>query len=458
MQITIYSNFSKEANSTKQPSGGTAVNCTLKEDTSVLNPVFILDMTDASINYVSWVIGGITRYYFVTDVVYLRNTTIEVHCKSDPMATFKAAIGASSQYVTRAASASNNYIVDNLYPVTTDISYQAVEFSGLSGHFPINHGGYYVIGVVGQNTGLGIDYYRMTPAEFSAFLRYMYGGSYLDAPLTEISNELQKELVNPLQYIVSVQWYCCDIWNGVQVSSIPFGYWDAPCSAMRLTSLVQKYEDTLTLPAHPQTSGTDREYLYSNPYTRLTLSVLSFGDIALDPSWFAKDKAVAIRVQVDYATGAGTMELFSRTSSGSGMRLMLVHGQIGVPMQISQINQNFIQYAVGIVSTAAAFATGNFMGTLSGVGDAAQGLLPQMNTVGSMASRVAFEYVPAIICTFRNIVSADTVRLGKPLMANRTINTLSGYVQVERPDVDIIGTVQEKDEIIAYMQGGFYYE
>ena len=52
----------------------------------------------------------------------------------------------------------------------------------------------------------------------------------------------------------------------------------------------------------------------------------------------------------------------------------------------------------------------------------------------------------------------DREHLGSPLMAKRTINTLSGYVQVERPDVDIIGTVQEKDEIVAYMQGGFYYE
>lgn len=458
MQITIYDNFSKEANSTKQPSGGSLVTCTLKEDVSILNPVFILQSTNASINYVSWTIGGITRYYFVTDVIFINNTQIELHCKSDPMATFKTAIGSSSQYVTRAASASNNYIIDEAYPLTTDISYQAVEFSGLSSQFPINHGGYYVIGIVGQNTGLGIDYYRMTPAEFSAFLRYLYGGSYLDAPLTEISNELQKELVNPLQYIVSVQWFCCDTWNGVVVSSIPFGFWNAPCSAMRLSSLVEDYTDTLTLPSHPQTVNTDREYLFSNPYTRLTLSVLSFGDIALDPSWFVKSKAVGIRVQVDYATGAGTMELFAQTGSGSGMRIMLVHGQIGVPMQISQINQNIIQSAVGIVSTAAAALSGNFIGSISGVGDAAKGLLPQMNTVGSMSSRVAFMYVPAIICCFRNITSADTVRLGKPLMANRTINTLSGYIQVEKPDVDIIGTVQEKEEIVSFMQSGFYYE
>ena len=52
MQITIFSGFSKEHNSTKQPSGGTVVNCYLKDDTSLINPVFVLDSANFSVNYV----------------------------------------------------------------------------------------------------------------------------------------------------------------------------------------------------------------------------------------------------------------------------------------------------------------------------------------------------------------------------------------------------------------------
>lgn len=54
MQITLFSGFSKEHNSTKQPTGGTAVNCYLKDNTSLINPVFILDSADFSVNYVQW--------------------------------------------------------------------------------------------------------------------------------------------------------------------------------------------------------------------------------------------------------------------------------------------------------------------------------------------------------------------------------------------------------------------
>lgn len=455
MQITIYSGFSKEANSTKQPTGGTAVGCTLKENTSIINPVFILQGANFSTNYVSW--NG--RYYFVDDVVSVRNGAVEVHCSVDVLATYKNEIGSSTQYVVRSASRANNYAIDAAYPLTTDISYSFVTFDALYNHFSASTGGYYVVGVIGQNTGLGVDYYRMTAAEFATFVRYLYGGSFLDAPTTEISIELQKELVNPFQYITSVMWFPCDTWQGTQVSSIPFGFWNATgCSALRLTSLTQRYEDAVTLPNHPQEANTDRYYLYSNPYTRLNLSCFTFGDMALDASNFIKERQIALQLIVDYATGVGTLGIFARQTSGAGVRIQLVHGQVGVPMQISQITQNLVQSAVGVVGAAIAGVTGNFIGTASGLGDAVNGLLPQTTTKGTMSSRVAFMYTPSIVCTFRNITSADTVHLGKPTMQHLTINTLSGFVQVEEPDVNITGTPAEKNKIAGYMQSGFFYE
>ena len=74
----------------------------------------------------------------------------------------------------RSASQSNNYAVDNLYPLTTDISYGSAVFEGLSDHFPTNSGGYYVIGVVGQNTGLGVDYYRWLYTAFTRASEKLY--------------------------------------------------------------------------------------------------------------------------------------------------------------------------------------------------------------------------------------------------------------------------------------------
>ena len=72
MNITLY-RFSKPNNSTKQPSGGTSISCVLKENTSILNPVFILKNNDFDYNYCKWN----NRYYFINDIVSLANNYSE---------------------------------------------------------------------------------------------------------------------------------------------------------------------------------------------------------------------------------------------------------------------------------------------------------------------------------------------------------------------------------------------
>ena len=121
MQVTFYSSFSKKINSTKVPSGtgteaGTTKTVVLKNPTSVLSPVFILTGYDLSYNFVKW--GS--RYYFVNDIIIVHNDVAEYHCSTDVLATYKTVIGASTQYVTRAASAAVSAINDAIYPTKAD--------------------------------------------------------------------------------------------------------------------------------------------------------------------------------------------------------------------------------------------------------------------------------------------------------------------------------------------------
>ena len=50
MNITVYDNFKKAVNSTKQPSGGRTISVRLKDNCSVVNPVFRLKSNDKAIN------------------------------------------------------------------------------------------------------------------------------------------------------------------------------------------------------------------------------------------------------------------------------------------------------------------------------------------------------------------------------------------------------------------------
>ena len=60
--------------------------------------------------------------------------------------------------------------------------------------------GYYVVGVVNPNAGGGVSYYALNESTFAQFMSYMFSDSILDSD-AEISITIQKELVNPFQYV-----------------------------------------------------------------------------------------------------------------------------------------------------------------------------------------------------------------------------------------------------------------
>ena len=451
MQITIFSGFSKEHNSTKQPTGGTDVSCYLKDDTSLIRPVFVLESGNFSVNYVQW--GN--RYYFVDDVVSIRNGAVELHCSVDALASWKTQIGSSSQYVVRSSSAYDEYIVDSMYPADVRTSIQTVEVDlGLD----VNNTSY-VLGVVNSesNASGGITYYCMTAGMLSQLMGYMFGGNWLDAPLTEVSLELQKELVNPFQYIVSCMAFPFDVFDaGFPTEMIKFGYWTSEMASYIIPGS-GRYKNSFAgvqVPRHPQ-SNIRGAYLNSAPFTRMSLSAYGFGTCALDPQDFVSNTQLSLNLLVDKYTGTGKLRI---SNTGDGNTLFELNGQIGVPIQISQITQNLVNAGLSGVATAVSALAGNPLGVASGITSAVQSLMPQIHTAGSVGSMVNFIKKPILTMQFKNLVTVDNEHLGRPLMQRRTINTLSGYMQIENPDVDIPATATEKDTIVNFMRSGFYYE
>ena len=72
------------------------------------------------------------------------------------MATYKANIGGSTQFVTRAAADYDPILMDSLYPVggrgnTTTISLNSI-------HTQMTNGGSYIIGVLGGGSQTGVTY------------------------------------------------------------------------------------------------------------------------------------------------------------------------------------------------------------------------------------------------------------------------------------------------------------
>ena len=476
MTVDFYIGFSKKPNSTKIPAttGPDAVSfnsktVTLKKPTSVLNPVFILNGYNLSYNYVKW--GS--RYYFVDDIVIVSNEVAEYHCSTDVLATYKTVIGSSTQYVTRAASAAISTINDAIYPTYAGCTVTNTTVDKLTcvedGSVLLNGGGCYIIGIQnkrGTSHG-GISYYAMSGTAMYNLLRFMFSdASFLDA--SDISLELQKELVNPFQYISSIMWYPIDPTGSSTITgteNLSFGYWDGPTEGANpvygypLNYRCITFSKSVILPKHPQ-ALTRGAYLNGAPYTRHKLIFNSFGEIPIDATYFTSntdsDRMMAIKCDLDLITGTGILQL----TDPNGNVIYKNSGQVGVNSQISQITQNMLGAGVSILSGAVGLAYGNVVGFGQGILSGLQNIMPERQTTGHLGSIAAWECQanPRVVSTYFSQTPADVTQLGRPLCAPTQINTLSGFVQVDRADIDITGTEKEKEKIISYMQGGFYYE
>lgn len=128
MNIILYRTTKRE-NSTATPDSKPAwfsqrlelSNVTLKDETSVLNPVFICRLPtnghDGQ-NYL-WAFG---RYYWITDVVILHNHLFELQCRIDPLGSYRGHIRNTQAYVLY-DSTPNTEIPDRRLGVKTTATY-----------------------------------------------------------------------------------------------------------------------------------------------------------------------------------------------------------------------------------------------------------------------------------------------------------------------------------------------
>ena len=215
MVVKLY-NFSKRPNSTKQPSGtGTEYHVCMIENTSIINPRFSLKLpqneTFIDNNYAY--IPYFNRYYFITDISWDNGLWI-LSMSCDVLATAKAIIGQSTQYVIRSASDYDGSVVDTAYPTKSDMQYECVV------HDNTIYGTIqpcYIVGIIGGMTPNMINnsdelyngsviYYCLYPVQLYQLMRTLLGNiDFYEATSAELSKAIQKQLFNPIQYIHSVK-------------------------------------------------------------------------------------------------------------------------------------------------------------------------------------------------------------------------------------------------------------
>ena len=189
MATVAFGSFSKRRNSTKQPQSlSDQKTVTLKDSCSQDRPVFICTGNNFNYNYCMWA----SKYYFIDEIVSLKNNLIEIHCILDPLATYKTEILASTQYVCYSSQSGNAWLPDTRIPVLKNT---VATKSGASLSF-INTTGFYVLSVVGGNTGVGgCEVFAVNKSTLNALIQAISTWSSQD-----VTDIMQGVIIQPPSY------------------------------------------------------------------------------------------------------------------------------------------------------------------------------------------------------------------------------------------------------------------
>lgn len=449
--------FEKLPNSTKVPeSGGEVYRCNLIEPASIFNPEIALVLNENPVIYNYAYIPEFSRYYFVNDWSYSSGRW-RAQLTVDALASFREDIGKSSQYILRSSAEFDTDVVDSHYPAKGGTITETVTSESGNPFTNVMTEGTYIVGIVnGDRNAVGAtSFYAFTNAQFRALSGALMGDpAWVMQGIEEIGEELTKALFNPFQYVTSCIWLPYKV-SGAAVNELMYGWWTLPVTCSRLAADSVRLADAsfINIPKHPQ-SGTKGRYLNNSPYTRYTIYWPVFGTISLDPSLLYNADRISCQCYIDNITGKGCLSVMD---PDGGILYQSSNAQVGVPVQLSQMANDYLGAAGNIAGLISNVAMGDFS-ALANIGNVAASIMPKVQTQGSAGSTGVFRFAPVLQCEFLKIVDDSKDKFGRPLCKNRTISELPGYIMTTRAALEIPATSSEIESIISFMNGGFYYE
>lgn len=478
ISVTFY-NFTKKKNSTKQPTGqGTTFSCVLKEPCTILNPVIELQ-TSSPVTYNYCLITAFdSRYYYVDDWESDHGRWI-AHLTVDALASWRASILNSSQYVVRSGSNVNPYVQDSLYPMTSKRSFDVEDL----GSFFNKDNEKYILSVSNMDDTSGskingLQYMIFNKTQMVNLMAVLLSQDYFGLGSVEtafgITFAVLRSICNPLAYIGNAYILPFTPQQGdtVTLNNVRVGWWTLSnyqgTRPAAISSSVNRilYSSTkqITINKHPQIGLSSRIYLNYAPYVHRTLYAGCFGNISLDDNVIAQllgsNSSITIncKVDVDYL-GHAILYLIEPTS---GVIIERRECNVAIPVPLTQSKSDPTGAIDSVVGASVGAAVGGSLplGITSGVKDAVDSIIPKMQTIGSQGSMIDIYENWTFQSEYRYISDDNSAANleGNALCETKTLNSLSGYCLVDKPVLSIAGYGPEHEEIISYMSGGFFIE
>lgn len=467
MIIKYWTSFSKRKNSTKRPSGGTEINVSLKENTSIESPVFVLRNENA---FEMVYIQAFNHFYFVSDVVNVDNYMSEVHCKQDVLATYKSEIYSYGGYIEYAAEGYDPMVMDTRCQMFEPVFY-AGDAQSIKDFPNMNQDGMYVLTVL-SHTASPSDFtttYLVTPPNLKTLV-----GELLDTTLDWES--LIKITNDPITSIIKLIWIPFifqdgDFVAGQQKESIWIADFESTAKGLKLSrSSNYKHEGdiTLTIPWHYN------DFRRYQPYTTLGMWVPFYGNIEIPTAHYVNTTTLSIQYSLDVFTGDVTIAVGKTVDDYR----QILNYNCAVDCPVSQILANtpailsdITALSGSVLGAAGSFATGNAIagvGNVIGAGAAAinMALDAQRSTKsvkGSINGRSMAFFPRQFILYSEYYTTSDpdqsAFSIGRPVNDWHPLANYAGYyIKCDGASISISGRDSDRDEINSYLNGGFYLE
>lgn len=479
MIVRFYKNFVKRYNSTKRPTGAyTELDCKMKAECSVKDPVLLIDGIDLEVNYCTF--NG--RYYFVEDITLNKNNIYEIKCTIDVLATYRPQISDYNAYVERSASKYDPYLSDDVLSISYDIINQDEQSTTLIG-FDFSTGAF-IFPVMNSN---GVEIFMtqnledfgalFMPATYSSGNWWtngvsavmdmnQYFGKVIWIPFSETGfapasvrtvNAGQPISVGPISWIlnhdikvITDSKYVHES-NGVyRIQKPTFHYGDFRDMDSKWTKVmlylpgVGKIELPPALAGNPDVeivpyitfspvTGDIRYRLeafrnYNTPEVEVSLIGIYDGNLSYVIPWGDNQWGITeILKDTGEIPRNMVMGYLAGQRIGAGLAGMVIEGVKGVARTTADV----FTVTQGNVRTAQGSIT-----SLAGLG------------YGSFKMEVIQYGTPDI----PNAVA------GRPLYRNRQLGTLGGYIECGNASLEIAGFEDEKIKVNQFLTNGFYFE
>ena len=133
MQVALYTNNSENYRVTKSLTARYTENCTLKDGCSIEDPVILIQNANniSECNYMY--IDDFGRYYYITDIISVRNGLWELHGHVDVLMSYATQIKGCSATLKRQENLFNMYLDDPEFKTYNNAQIVTKVFTGGNG-------------------------------------------------------------------------------------------------------------------------------------------------------------------------------------------------------------------------------------------------------------------------------------------------------------------------------------